>query len=245
MDVPSKSRVDKAGDRLKRFVRDGGSLAEVNADHDLRGHIEIIQSWRAQFGGALAGAAMGLRSMIRTCDIEADVSQRHKRVPRIVQKLARPRSTRLSAMQDIAGVRAVVPDLEALSRLRRHIESTWSADRSDTSGAIDPGRTADYIARPRSSGYRAVHLIVKYNGLPVEVQLRTANQHFWADLSERVSRDVDVELKAGEGPGAIADFFVDLGNRVGALDDGNREPWRLLLDLRPWRGDLLTVSHDA
>ncbi len=245
MEVPSKSQADKAGNRLKRFVRDGAALADVNADHDLRGQIEIIQGWRGQFGAALAGAAMGLRSMIRTCGIDADVSQRHKRVPRIVQKLARPRSTRLSAMQDIAGVRAVVPDLDALGKLRRHIESTWSADRSDTSGSIDPDRTTDYVSHPRSSGYRAVHLVVAYNGLPVEIQLRTANQHFWADLSERVSRNVDVELKAGEGPNEIADFFVELGNRIGALDEGTLEPWRLRLDLRPWGGDLLTVSHDA
>ncbi len=43
----------------------------------------------------------------------------------------------------------------------------------------------DYIEKPKKSGYRGVHLIYKYfsdkiqtfNGLKVEVQIRTALQH--------------------------------------------------------------------
>jgi ppGpp synthetase/RelA/SpoT-type nucleotidyltranferase len=34
-------------------------------------------------------------------------------------------------------------------------------------------RERDYIAEPKSSGYRALHLIVKRGGYPIEVQLRT------------------------------------------------------------------------
>lgn len=203
----------------------------------------MVQEWRDQFGQALTGASMGLRSMLQTCEIDQKPTQRHKRVERIIQKLARPRSSRLSSLQDIAGVRAVVPDLTALRRLQRHIESRWSAQVTNTSGVVQARRTADYIAKPRDSGYRAVHLIVTYNGLPVEVQLRTQNQHFWADLSERVSRNVDVELKAGGGPEEIVSFFVDLGNRVGAVDNGDTTPWDLELDLSPWGGQVLRVVN--
>lgn len=52
----------------------------------------------------------------------------------------------------------------------------------------------DYIEKPKSSGYRSLHLIVKvpiyFGGLPqwikVEVQLRTAAMNFWAELDHQL-----------------------------------------------------------
>lgn len=147
-------------------------------------------------------------------------------------------------MQDIAGVRAVVPDLEDLRTLQRHIESRWHADTPGTKGVVDPTETDDYIKQPRDSGYRAVHLVVEYNGCLVEVQLRTGNQHFWAELSERVSRQIDIELKAGGGPPEIVDFFVEMGGHVGALDEGDESAWSQRIDLRPWGGEQLQVFYN-
>jgi ppGpp synthetase/RelA/SpoT-type nucleotidyltranferase len=37
-----------------------------------------------------------------------------------------------------------------------------------------------------SSGYRAVHIVVYPDGVPIEIQLRTPLQHGWAELSERL-----------------------------------------------------------
>lgn len=243
MDVPSKSKADKAGDTLKRFVRDGGLLADAMADDRLRESVATVQAWRAQYGQPLTGAAMGLRSMIATCGIAARPTQRQKRLERIIQKLARPKTTRLSTMQDIAGVRVVVPDVASLRRLQHHIEKTWNVDNTRTSGVVIAQATSDYITTPRSSGYRAVHLLVKYNERLVEVQLRTTHQHFWAELSEHVSREIEIELKAGEAPSPIADFFINLGTRVQALDEGDDSPWTLGLNLHPWGAQTLEVRY--
>lgn len=243
MDAPSKSKTDKAGDRLKRFVRGGGSLSDAMSDEVLRDALTTVQAWRDQFARPLTGANMGLRSMMATCGLTARPTQRHKRLERIIQKLARTKTTRLSTIQDIAGVRAVVPDVASLRMLQKHIESTWTDAKTHTSGTVIEKATTDYITQPRTSGYRAVHLIVDYNGWLVEVQLRTENQHFWANLSEQVSREIGIELKAGDGPEPIRRFFVELGDRVGSLDAGDNTQWVLGLDLRPWGGRVLEVNN--
>lgn len=65
----------------------------------------------------------------------------------------------------------------------------------------------DYIADPRSSGYRGTHLIYRYfsdrvetyNGLRVEVQLRSHLQHAWATAVETVGTFLKQALKASQG----------------------------------------------
>jgi DNA-binding CsgD family transcriptional regulator len=56
----------------------------------------------------------------------------------------------------------------------------------------------DYIIKPRSSGYRGVHLIYSYfsdknetyNGLKVELQFRSPLQHAWATPGWRLSLEI-------------------------------------------------------
>jgi hypothetical protein len=48
-----------------------------------------------------------------------------------------------------------------------------------------------------SHGYRAVHVIVKVNEKPFEIQVRSVFQHQWAELSEKASDIVDPEIKYG------------------------------------------------
>ncbi len=89
-------------------------------------------------------------------------------------------------MQDVGGCRAVVETLEDLWKLRDHIVKIHP-----------PIGENDYVAKPRSSGYRGVHLILLYGQeqKPVEVQLRTLPMHAWAMLVERYSGAVGVNYK--------------------------------------------------
>jgi len=73
-------------------------------------------------------------------------------------------------MQDVAGCRAILPNLAAIDEVRRRIEHQKS----------EIVKVNDYNATPRSSGYRAVHIVVRRDGALVEVQLRTTNQQRWA-----------------------------------------------------------------
>jgi len=49
-----------------------------------------------------------------------------------------------------------------------------------------------------SHGYRAVHVIVELSGKLIEIQVRTALQHLWAEVSEKLA-DLDPSIKYGVG----------------------------------------------
>jgi len=60
-----------------------------------------------------------------------------------------------------------------------------------------PLRISDYIAEPRQSGYRSLHVVVEYGDppRPVEIQLRTARMHAWATTVEDLSGNQGVNYK--------------------------------------------------
>lgn len=47
----------------------------------------------------------------------------------------------------------------------------------------------DYIKHPKESGYQSVHLIVTYDGIPVELQLRNLVQHYFAEYEHKYYKD--------------------------------------------------------
>ncbi len=49
-------------------------------------------------------------------------------------------------------------------------------------------------------GYRAVHVVVFPEGVPVEIQVRTSWQHEWAELFEKLADRVGRGLRYGEPP---------------------------------------------
>lgn len=44
----------------------------------------------------------------------------------------------------------------------------------------------DYLKHPKPSGYRSLHVIVKYNACLVEIQVRTIALDFWANLEHQI-----------------------------------------------------------
>lgn len=111
----------------------------------------------------------------------------------------------LSRMGDIGGVRAVLPDQGAAYRVARHLRKNWAIDKLH-----------DYVAEPKSDGYRALHLINRSHGRLIEVQLRTTLQDNWANLAEILSRLGAPDLKYGGGPPELREFLV-VSSEMGAL----------------------------
>jgi len=153
--------------------------------------LDVLVAHRAAHAMPLRKADMGLRSMVRSEGADIEVSQRLKRLPKIVEKLGREPTLSLAKMQDIAGCRAVLNSIDE----ERRVQARLVAHRP-------PISVSDYVATPRSSGYRGVHVIVEYDGRPVEVQLRTRVMHEWAITVERVSARIAVNLK-GDGEHAV------------------------------------------
>lgn len=194
-------RAHHSGDRRLSF----GELLEAHA---------ALHEWRACHSYPLQKATMGLRSRVRTegCQ-DPRISQRLKRRPTIIDKLVRQPRMQLTTMQDIAGCRAVLESIDEVERV---------AHRWHRTGRGRVEREYDYIDQPQPTGYRAIHLVVQYDGYPVEVQLRTKNQHAWGVGVESVGSALGYDLKSGEGPDQVLELFRHFGDLL-AVVDGNAE----------------------
>ena len=117
-----------------------------------------------------------------------DPSARIKTRATTVDKLQRE-SARLTQIQDIAGARIVVDGgLDAQDHVAALVVDAF------------PGaRIIDRRSNP-SHGYRAVHVVVRYEGVPVEVQVRTQEQHQWAEIFERLADQLGRGIRYGEHP---------------------------------------------
>lgn len=189
---PSKTQVKKAGSTVRKFGRGEADRDELNRA------IAVITAYRSQFSDPIVKVNNGLRYIARKHTVDAKVTQRLKRIPTIVEKLSdREDKLDLSRMHDIGGCRAVVGSISEVRELQDAINTMWASRVQ---------KTIDYIEQPRSSGYRAVHVIVETDGLPVEVQLRSQLMHNWAELVERLSRRFDVNFKQDHGDHLVQRF---------------------------------------
>lgn len=199
----SKSQVNKAGKALRRWAR--GELVSSDQHRDA---LDVLLAHRAAHRAPLTKATMGLRSVVRTEQCEVEVSQRLKRVPTIIDKLVREPTMQLANMQDIGGCRAVLNSIDEVHRVQRRL----SQNRP-------PLRVSDYIVTPRTSGYRGVHVVVEYDGRPVEVQLRTQVMHEWAITVERLGGRLGEDLKSGYGPRPVLELLEEISEAM-AIEEG-------------------------
>ncbi len=118
----------------------------------------------------------------------------------------------LGNMQDIGGCRAVVADMEELRRVEKRLKKNRPPrDERDVS---------DYVASPRSSGYRAIHVIVRYDDRCIEVQLRTVAMHSWAIAVERLGGRLQEDLKSGHGPAEVLEFLGTVSEAMAIEERG-------------------------
>ena len=84
-------------------------------------------------------------------------------------------------------------------------------------GAWEVMRERDYQTTPRD-GYRAIHIVVRAQGRPVEVQVRTLWEDMWANASEALANNLDPEIKYGGGPSAARKVLDDASLLCAGLD---------------------------
>jgi putative GTP pyrophosphokinase len=212
--VPSVSAVNRAGDVL-RTLRVLGNFAAITAPPEtgverIFEALDVLETWRAAHARPLQAATMGLRSRVATTGCsQIEVSQRLKRIPTIMDKLRREPRMELGRMADIGGCRAVLRDLDEVQR----VQSRYAGDAVTV-------RTIDYVEQPKPSGYRAVHVIVRYHGRLIEVQLRTQVQHEWAYTVESVVSRFGLDIKAGGGPQPVRDWFAAVSEAMALEERG-------------------------
>lgn len=186
----SRAAVDRAGRTL---------LDKAASSQDIDSAWEVLSNWRSVHAFPLNTATMDLRQKVKRVAPGAFVVQRQKRARSILSKLATKSSMRLTQMQDIGGCRAVAETIDDVYAIKEQ----YLQSRSQHELVAED----DYIAKPKNSGYRSLHLIYRfnskghpqYNKLMFEVQLRTITQHAWATAVETVGAIIGQALKASEG----------------------------------------------
>jgi ppGpp synthetase/RelA/SpoT-type nucleotidyltranferase len=188
--------------------RAGNVFIGLSDDDEFDRALSIINNWRASHYFPLNTFATTLRRKAEHFT-KAVVSQRVKRLRAIQHKLQKhtKKPIALSEMQDIGGCRVVLGSVSQVEKFVKEYE------HSDLKHKLV--RQDNYIAVPKRSGYRGVHLIYNYlsdrketyNGHKIEIQFRTELQHAWATAVEIVGFFRRELLKSSEGDPVWKQFF--------------------------------------
>jgi ppGpp synthetase/RelA/SpoT-type nucleotidyltranferase len=173
----SKTALDRLGDRLAA----GDQVAEAD------------RVTLAQVAGAYQQDLDEVKAHLGTLGYAA--TPRVKTTGTLVEKLRREAPMRLSQMQDLAGARIVVHDRPAQDNAVRLISEDWETC----------GRRYKIIDRRDhpSYGYRAVHIIIAWNQVTIELQIRTEPQDMWAQMVERLADQWGRGIRYGEDPDSV------------------------------------------
>ncbi|HVV35194.1 MAG TPA: RelA/SpoT domain-containing protein [Acidimicrobiales bacterium] len=231
----SNEQINRAGATIRAYFN--GEFGDVRFDDGTETSrkvdeaFEVMVAFRAAHQRPLIVATNGLRSTVRTqkCQ-DLEVSQRLKRGITIVNKLGREPKMLLSRMQDIAGCRAVLASIDEVRRvqtqlMRRRGYLTFK----------------DYIVDPKSTGYRGIHVILRYNDCRVEVQLRTKVMHEWAITQELLGPQTGIDLKSGEAPPIVKEYFRDISEAMAVDERGEIIPEELLRTLQERRDEVFSI----
>jgi len=222
----SKTQIDKLGERLKK---------DEFTETDLR----LLDEYRLSFSEAYRFVLISLGQHL---NLEL-TGRPAKSTPSIIDKLRRE-SIRLTQIQDIAGCRIVVSDIQAQDNTSLAMKNFFK-DVALVDRRIKP-----------SHGYRAVHLVVNHQAKLVEIQIRTALQHLWAELSEKLSDQVDPRLKYGGGDKLFLELLdthsllvakqeeweVELARTQDAIKEARTKPGVDQQKLEALREQLLTIQ---
>lgn len=207
-----KAQVDTAGKHLaEEKLQDYDSVVT---------DLVIINNWRTSHSFPLNSFHVTLRNRARKLDPRAITAQRIKRLSSIEAKLRRFPTMQLSRMHDIGGCRAVVKNVAVVKLL----VNAYRKSAVKNPKRAELVRTYDYIACPKVDGYRCVHLVYRYrssasrhrpyNGLRIELQLRSQLQHTWATAVETVGTFIGQALKSSQGEEKWSRFFALMGTYV-------------------------------
>ena len=198
-----------------------GDVLARRAPWELEAHIDavtVLANWRASHLYPINTFQALLRLKLKAIDDKALVAQRLKRSPSILAKLERFPEMQLSRMQDIGGLRAVVSSMARVRKLEKAYQ--------DASFKHRQVGFKDYIDKPKPDGYRSIHLVYKYSnsrapayeGLSIELQIRTKLQHAWATAVETMGTFLGQALKSGQGDADWRQFFEKASAAIAVLE---------------------------
>jgi hypothetical protein len=147
--------VNAAGRRLITTLRGSTIPSGEDGLAEWRKSLNVVNNWRAAHAYPLNTFQMNLRrSAKRLCESPL-VAQRIKRLISILSKLDRQPKMKLSQMQDVGGCRSVLDTVQEVGELVNYYQKNSAMKHHLAS-------KDDYIAKPKNTGYRGVHLVYRY-----------------------------------------------------------------------------------
>ena len=172
--------------------------------------VSKVNEWREQHLPVIELVMNQIQSLFSKNGINLVFSSyRLKRMTSIQYKLDLNPDMRLGGMQDIAGGRFVFSDVTVM-------RSAYSLLIQEPLNQLEIVKTDDHVdEKPKTSGYRSVHIVYKYHsfnnedwdGMKVEIQLRTKLQHSWAMAVETAGLVTNTAMKSGQGSDEWQEFF--------------------------------------
>lgn len=170
-----------------------------------------ILNYAMQFQQLLMLYESGIKQITTKLEIlEDEFQSKHKRNPistiqsrikepmSIAEKLQRKGlpvtiDNMVNYLYDIAGIRVTCPFISDVYNVTRMLLSQED---------ITLIKLKDYIEKPKKSGYRSLHVIVRVavhfsdekREIPVEIQIRTIAMDFWASLEHQLHYKKDFEM---------------------------------------------------
>jgi len=113
-----------------------------------------------------------LQAQLQAAGIESVVTGRPKHLYSIVSKM-HAKKLSFANLYDVRALRVIVADEAACYAALSIVHGRWQPL---------PTEFDDYIAKPKSNGYRSIHTVLKdEEGRPFEVQIRTREMHRFAE----------------------------------------------------------------
>jgi hypothetical protein len=197
----TKGQVERAGNALK-----GAVIWSQERRVEILEIFAIANSWRDSHAYPMHQLRQELALTMRKRKLAGITVARLKRMDSIRRKLA-TMDANLQQMQDLGGVRAILPSIADVNTLVKFYEENPKHDFHNAK---------NYIERPKAGGYRCHHLIYKfrdesakqpYKGRRIEIQIRTRLQHSWATAVEAIGMFRREDMKGGSGDQDWLRFF--------------------------------------
>ncbi|QIV96544.1 GTP pyrophosphokinase [Allofrancisella inopinata] len=114
-----------------------------------------------------------LKAILKKYNLHAGVQGRVKHIYSIYKKLKNKNYKDIDELFDITAIRVVANNVDECYKVLAEVNNLYCPI---------PEEFSDYIASPKSNGYKSIHTVVKAHGQNLEIQIRTHKMHEESEL---------------------------------------------------------------